>query len=150
MNKTSLKEVSDISFFRGALSFLNAAEILVKNEGNIPIDAFAYLASHALELFLKSYLLSVGAQEGKLKNIGHSLEVAWKETVKAGLPIESKPPEWCRTLNSTFEWPFLLRYPRNNTGIVVPNPQNLITQLKVVSREVSSKLGVDEQGNFLK
>lgn len=149
MIRNNLKDVSKVSFFRGGLSFLKAAKILVGSEEELPADAFAYLASHSLELLLKSYLLSVGDDEDKLQEISHNLERAWQRAKGKGLGIEKTTPQWCSTLNSAYNRPFLLRYARDNTAIVVPNPKQLIVDLEVVLKVVAVKLDLNEEGNFV-
>ncbi len=67
-----------------AKGYLNALEIIVEHiDLNKPIlHPIGLLASQAIELSLKAYLLAKGWEEKQLKKIGHDLEQAWDETKK--------------------------------------------------------------------
>lgn len=139
---------TSISLYRGALNFAKGAEVLTTNTTQLPIDAFGLLVSHSLEIALKSFLLSVGLDEKSLrKDIGHNLTKAWKTAVTNGLVLDSTPPAWCETLTSAHDNPYLFRYARTNTGLVVPAPHTLIANLRNVLSTIGEALCLDEDGN---
>ena len=96
-------------------------------------DAIGLLASHSLELGLKSFLIGKGWEEKDLRNkVGHNLEKAWTEAANLGLQVGSEPPYWVNVLALGHGFPYLFRYPQENTGVAIPTPDALRAELKRV------------------
>ncbi|WP_027710430.1 HEPN domain-containing protein [Zooshikella ganghwensis] len=144
-----MHEPTDVSLYRYGLDYLKAAEILLSSSGNkLPVAPFGNTISHAVELLLKSYLLSNGYDESKLKKIGHDLEKAWVKAREEGLEID-KCPEWVKVLDSAYSAPFLFRYSKNNTAVVLPNSNRLYENVVKIRMVVGSALKMDDKGNFV-
>lgn len=136
-----------VSLYRGGLDFLEGAATIASAKTPLPLAPFAALASHSLELVLKSYLVAKGLSEDQLKAIGHNLERAWNRCRSNGLNLDSIVPRWVLIMNSGHEKPFHFRYARENTGIVVPNAEQLIVELRAVFSIVGAELGLNSDGN---
>lgn len=94
------------------------------------------MAGHCLETTLKAHLLQSGFTEGQLRKVGHDLENAWRLTVQHGLPFSADPPSWVAQLAGTHGSPYPARYPKTNTGIVVPGVATLSDYLQEVVEAV--------------
>ncbi len=141
--------ISHTTLFRGAISYLRASELLSTTGQKAPIDAFGLLSAHSLELGLKAYLISHGLTEKDLKEIGHDLEEAWTCAKAHRLPISS-PPDWCQTISAAYKFPYLFRYARENTGIVVPNPDAIVRELAKLLGIIGIRIGLDMSGNAVR
>jgi hypothetical protein len=73
------------SFWALARSYLSAADALMEQGRTDTFLPSIFLLCHALELGLKSYLLSVGATEPQLRGIGHDLVKCLAEAEARGL-----------------------------------------------------------------
>lgn len=73
------------SFWALARSYLSAADVLMEQGRTDTYLPSIFLLCHALELGLKSYLLSVGASESQLRGIGHNLVACLSEVEARGL-----------------------------------------------------------------
>lgn len=76
--------ISPIGFFGRAEEFLGASVLLSTTSGRFSFVA-ADLACHAIELFLKAFLLARGYSIRRVKNLGHSLQKMLIETNACGL-----------------------------------------------------------------
>ena len=103
------------------------------------------LAGLSLELGLKALLLQTGQTEHQLRSLGHNLAKTWSDARSRGLPIEDPPPWWCEALSSAYDRPFMARYVRSNTGLVLPNNAALVSDLdlalNLVVREITARGG---------
>ena len=149
MNDFMTHEPTDISLYRGALNYFAAIKIIHHSGERCPSDAFGFLASHSLELALKSFLLNKGLAQKELKKIGHDLVKSWDHSVKLGLPIDSTVPKWCELLNNAHSKQFLFRYSETNTGLVTPNKQHLFINLEKIVTIAGNEIGLDSHGNFV-
>jgi hypothetical protein len=111
-------------------SFVRSVELLAANVQTVEVWGIALLSSHTLEVVLKAFLLARGVPEDELIKIGHNLEKTWRAARAKGLPIEAEPPRWCTLLNLAHDRPYLVRYPPTNTGIVLPNLNDLSADLR--------------------
>jgi hypothetical protein len=102
--------------------------------------AVVVLAGHTLEIGLKAFLLQTGRTEAQLRALSHNLVNAWDAAQKDGLPIASPPPWWCEALSSACDSPYMARYVRSNTGLVMPNITDLVRDLGVVLDEVEREI----------
>jgi len=73
------------SFWSLARSYLAAADVLMEQGRTDTYLPSIFLLCHALELGLKSYLLSVGASDSQLRDIGHDLVMCLSEAEARGL-----------------------------------------------------------------
>jgi len=112
------------NYIETAKGYLKALDIIVKNiDLNRPIlYPIGLLASQAIELSLKAYLLSRGWEQKKIKIIGHDLEQAWEETVKEGLRISVDPKFSVQVLSLSHDSPYLFRYPQNKVAVGITEP----------------------------
>jgi len=79
------------TYLKEAQGLTVAVEILCKKRGESTLYSIGILASHSLELALKSYLLHSGMSEKELMNIGHNINEAWNQCVQSGLPLGELP-----------------------------------------------------------
>lgn len=109
-------------------SFLGEAKDIIRAIGilkdadeeklNVPS---ALLGAHCLEISLKAFLLSRGFDEKALKKLRHNLEKIWAKSIEKGLELGQVPADWCQKLDACHDYPYLLRYPRTNTALVLPS-----------------------------
>lgn len=119
----------------GAQGYYDSLELLSKSPSQASVDAIGLLASHSLEIALKAFLLMKGLEEKQLsKDIGHNLEAAWIKAVQNGLPIETEPPYWVKLLALGHDFPYLYRYPQENTAIGIPPTDELVPNLNGLIR----------------
>lgn len=149
MGNTGMHEYTDVSLYRGSLHFFKAVEILFKSEETCPPDSFGFIISHSLELALKAFLLNRGKTEEEIIRMGHNLVIAWNECVELGLQIESDVPRWCEAIDAAYKSPYLFRYARENTGLVVPSQEEMYTSLDRVIDLVGGVLKLDRNGSIV-
>lgn len=102
---------------------------------------YSLLAGHSLECALKAYLSCAGIDQKELKKeFGHNLEKLWSMANKKGMAISSEPSNWCVTLNSAHDKPYLFRYPMQLNGMGFPNPQETIKGLKHILSLVEASI----------
>jgi hypothetical protein len=99
----------------------------------------AVLAGHAVELALKSFLLSHGSSETELQGLRHDLLKAWTAAAAAGLNETAEPPPWCRLLDSVHDSPYFGRYPPANSGLVTPNAADVEAHVTELIALVSNR-----------
>jgi hypothetical protein len=75
----------------------------------------------------------------------HDLERLWTEAAKRNLPIDPVAPRWCKVLNAAHGNPYLFRYPKDNTGIVLPG--EVLQELRQLLSVVAASLHLDASGN---
>ena len=86
-----MTELSAIGYARYAVEFSKAATAtddtlgMEKGFEEIAPVPVMYLRGHSIELILKSYLIHFGADERKLKKIGHDLTKCYKRAKESGL-----------------------------------------------------------------
>lgn len=110
-----------------AREFLEAAEMLA---GGHPTRAraVAHLCGHALEVALKSALVG-HRSESAIKRIGHDLHAAWSEVQQMRPGLGSMEQE-VDTLSKVHSAPYPARYQPNSQGVVLPNPQRLVEEVR--------------------
>lgn len=136
-------ELSSTGLLRGSRDCLDALRRLAVTRVAPLVKVL--LAGHCLEIGLKSYLLLVGWGESRVKSVGHNLEKAWIGATQEGLDLESELPWWCKVLSSAHDRPYLARYTRANSMLVLPSDGDLIRDLgevlDKVTREITSRGG---------
>ncbi|MCC6488891.1 MAG: hypothetical protein IT364_15435 [Candidatus Hydrogenedentes bacterium] len=149
-SKEDKHPVTPVTLYRAALDFLTGAKVLVGHPDEARAShSFGLLVGFCLEDALKAFLCHTGDNETDLKGVGHDLVKAWKKAVDRGLALGAKPPQWCVALcDIYFKDDFYVRYPQDNSGMVVPNKAKLIDDLRKVLSVVGVALGMDEHGNF--
>jgi len=133
-------DVSPTSLFRTAQDFLKAAEIL---DPVVASGPFGLVSAQCLELALKAYLMACGMAEEDLKNkISHDLSKAWSRSVEVGLEIVAEIPDWAKHLDAGHEYPYIFRYGRANTGIVLASKDTILDGLSGILAAVQEATGV--------
>ena len=130
------------NYIETAKGYLNALEIIVENINlNKPIlHPIGLLASQAIELSLKAYLLSKDWEEKQLRKIGHDLEQAWNESVKAGLRISIDPKFSVQVLSLSHDSPYLFRYPQNKVAAGITEPSVLCKDVKTIIETIENEI----------
>ena len=128
------------NYIETAKGYLNALEIIVENINiNKPIlNPIGLLASQAIELSLKSYLLSKGWEQKQLKKIGHDLEQAWNESIKAGLRISINPKFSVQILSLSHDSPYLFRYPQRKVAAGITEPNILCQDVRTIIETIEN------------
>jgi hypothetical protein len=122
--------VSASSLLEGAKNYLAALETLSANPKGELLEPMGLLASQAVELALKAYLLHIGWSERDLRTVvGHDLNAAWREATSKGLRIHWEHRFSIELLSLSHDSPYLFRYPRDKLGAA-------ITGLDVLCRDV--------------
>ena len=136
-------DASPTSYVRAAQEFFKATQILAAADS--PAGPLGSLAGQCLELALKAYLLSTGMTEAdflpKNKGFGHSLKDAWAACVAKALPIDKNLPQWASHLHGGHASPYMFRYVKDNTGIVLPPKSDVLAGLRRVLTEVEKAVG---------
>jgi hypothetical protein len=103
--------------------------------------ACSALAAQALECALKSYLSHAGITEHELKQatLRHNLESLWTKATKQGLGIGAVP-DWCVRLDFGHNRPFFYRYAMGYNGIIMPEPIQMIAELRIVLDKVRASV----------
>jgi hypothetical protein len=123
-------DASPRSLIQTARDFLKAAELL---DPAVAAGPFGLASAQCLELTLKAYLMISGMSERDLRNkVSHSLNEAWSRCVKAGLDIDADMPSWATSLDAGHDRPYLFRYARDNTGILLPSKDTVLNGLRGV------------------
>ena len=113
-------KVSDAeSFLNTAKAMLDGAQPL-QEVNPVPAIAVTFLCGFCAETALKAALAQTGTSTKVLKDIGHQLIQLWNEAVSKGI-LDSVPPRWLEQLNSLHAGDYVLRYPMQLNGIVLPN-----------------------------
>lgn len=125
-----------------ASSLVRSVECLVPIAKTVEVWGIALLSAHATEIILKAFLIANGVTEEQLEQkIRHHLGKAWRNASSLGLDIPSEPPRWCNLLDKVHDWPHFLRYPPTNTGMILPNLNDLSANLRglheLVQRSIS-------------
>jgi len=89
-----------------AEGYCSSINTLMTQNKNTSLDAIGLLASHSLELALKSFLLRHGSDENELSQLGHNLERTWGAAKNAGLDIAVITPNWLKILSAGHVFPF--------------------------------------------
>ena len=119
------------SLLGAASSLVRSVEYLVLNVKDVEVWGIALLSAHALEIILKAFLVANGVTEDELIwRVGHNLDKAWREASSRGLGISKDPSRWCNLLDGAHDSPYVLRYPPTNTGMVLPNLNDLSSNLR--------------------
>jgi len=113
-------------------------EVLAAHPNKSSVDVIGLLASHSLELALKSFLITKGWQEKDIRNVGHNLEKAWIKAANSGLDIIPEPPYWVRVLALGHGCPFIFRYPQNNTAVAIPTLDELLPEIKRIINKIKT------------
>ena len=139
MTKSAKSSFSAHSLLAGAREFASGLSTLARHPEGGSARAMAVLAAHAVELALKSSLLSHGWSESQLRELDHDLIKAWRAAAAAGLPVNTEPPSWCRLLDSVHDSPYFGRYPPANSGLVTPNAAEMEAQVTDLIALVGSR-----------
>lgn len=129
--------------FEGAQGYCDSMEVLVARPNKSSVDAIGLLASHSLELALKSFLITKGWAETDLrdkKKMGHDLKKVWRKAAKLGLDIALEPPYWVRVLDLGHAYPYVYRYPQNNTAVAIPPIDELIPEIKRIIELIKTSI----------
>lgn len=119
------------SLLGAASSLVSSVECLVLSVKTVEVWGIALLSAHAVEIILKAFLIAKGVSEEKLEQkIRHHLGKAWRKASSLGLDIPSDPPRWCNLLDGAHDSPYFLRYPPTNTGMILPNLNDLSANLR--------------------
>jgi hypothetical protein len=132
---------------RLAGEFLTAAETAV-SQHLVAIRPTYWLASHAMELTLKAFLLAKGRSENELKGrgVGHNIERLMNMAVRSGLRMPAEVVEVFRGVSGAHKI-FYFRYggrmPRNlsTTNITVPPINDALVAARVAFDLVALELG---------
>ena len=131
-------------YIRKANAYLPDIEILAKHQDKVS-TGMTMLLSHAFECTLKAYLFHSGMTKRQLQNteglngesVNHNLEWLWREAVERGLQVDMQPPDWCARLNELHNRPYYLRYPSEDTMLIVyPDGGTAMSELKTIIDEV--------------
>lgn len=130
------------NYIETAKGYLNALEIIVENIhiNKSILHPIGLLASQAIELSLKSYLISKGWEENKLKKIGHNLEKAMEESSKAGLKINLSQKFSVQVLSLSHDSPFLFRYPKTKVAAGITEPNVLCKDVRTIIETIENEL----------
>ena len=121
------------SYLIAARDMLEGAEVLASSKPR-KLLACAFLSGQSLECALKAFLSATGWAETELKSksIRHNLNALWVECYRSGLAIHQDPARWCSLLNSAHDSPYYFRYPMKINGMVLPEPNQMINELRVI------------------
>lgn len=129
--------VSVQSLLEGANSYFSALDALATNPKDSFLDPMGLLASQAIELALKAYLLHAGWTERQLRTVvGHDLRTAWQKATNKGLRIHCEHRFSVDVLALSHDSPYLFRYPRERVGAAITEPQVLCRDVKAVITSV--------------
>lgn len=130
------------AYMRRAREFCDGYRILAAS-GQSVVAPMLVLAGHAVELALKAYLLKAGWTEDDLAHkVRHNLLTAWRRAQADGLDLNAVPPPWLTTVHGAHDPGKLVsaRYPRANTGLVLPGPAELEPELGGLLDKVKAAL----------
>jgi hypothetical protein len=138
----SEKRMEATIYIETAKGYLNALEIIVESiDLNKPVlYPIGLLASQAIELSLKAYLLSKGWTEKQLKQIGHDLGQALEEAVQAGLRISPSNKFSVQVLSLSHDSPYLFRYPQNKVAAGITEPSILCQDVRTIIETIENEL----------
>jgi hypothetical protein len=136
----------EITLLDNAKAYCAAYDRLLGADLEVSLAApLGALASHCLELTLKSYLAKAGVDEARLrKHFRHHLKKLWKACRQSGLPV-GKPPDWVKSLHAGHSKSLGFRYPGQDGAfgaIVLPDLQALRESLKFAIELVETTAGV--------
>jgi hypothetical protein len=123
-----------------AQEYFSAVEILAPRLTADTIAPIGLLASHAIELGLKAYLLHIGRSERDLKKIGHDLRKAWGEAAKAGLRVDLVHTFSVDVLSLSHDDPFLFRYPKSKNAVAITEPAEVCSAVKAIIEAVANQI----------
>lgn len=133
--------VSVSSMLEGAKNYLSALETLSLNPRGEFLEPIGLLASQAVELALKAYLLHAGWSETDLRRVvGHDLNTAWREATKNGLRIHFEHRFSVDVLTLSHDSPYLFRYPREKLGSAIPDLEILCRDVRAVIATVQESV----------
>jgi HEPN domain-containing protein len=125
-----------VKYIETARDYQTAVQILCQNLEKNTLIPTGVLASQAIELSLKAYLLNEGKNEKDLKDISHDLSRALDETVKLGLKIDRDVTFTVDVLSLSHNWPNLFRYPKKGEAVGIMEPEVLCEHLESIIAEV--------------
>ncbi len=115
-----------------AKEYLSALEVLVEQPARSGVLPIGLLASQAIELSLKAFLLSIGWDETDIKSeLGHDLVKAWDTSKAEGLKIGWESNFSVAILSLSHNAPYLFRYPKDRVAAGIP-------ELGVLQKDVSN------------
>lgn len=105
-----------------ASDFADAAHQLIRKKYHVEsLHPIGFLASHAIELALKAYLLSRGWTEDGVrsrKKFGHNIKMGWREARALGLGLQEDLPIGVKWLVEGHHAPYAYRYPGKDAQVV--------------------------------
>jgi hypothetical protein len=128
------------TYFGVARSMLPGAQILAASTPP-PAMPLSLICAHTLECALKAFLSRSG-DDARLKDpkLRHNLEELWCLAADEGLGIASQPPGWVVNLSKLHTSPYYLRYSTGVHGIVLPEPQSMVSELIALLNQVHTQL----------
>ena len=137
----NIGKVSAEGFLERSHEYFAALEILQEHFSATIIYPIGLVASQAIELALKAFLLHSGASESELKKIGHNLQGAWEACSKKGLGLGRSPSFSVQVLSLSHDSPYLFRYPQEKIAVALTQPDELLRDVKAIVDAVGVKLG---------
>ena len=134
-------DISPGRFLERARDYAAALEVLKDRLSNDMVAPMGLLASQAIELGLKAYLLHSGCDEGDLKKIGHDLEAAWACAAESGLGLGTAPSFSVQVLSLSHNSPYLFRYPQDKVAVGITPPDALYMEVRGLLATVTDKIG---------
>jgi hypothetical protein len=130
------------AYFTAAEAFMRGALLLADAPPSDAAPALALLSGQILECSLKAFLAKAGEMEDELrqKAFRHNVLALWKRAETKGLRIGAIPPQWAVTLDSLHNKPYYLRYASGLHGWVLPNAQQMMSDLKHLVETVRQRI----------
>lgn len=129
------------TFLERAKEYSVALDILSGHLRKATVAPMGLLASQAIELALKAYLLHAGESEKTLRNIGHDLRGAWDAAFSKGLRIKTDHRFSVDLLSLSHDSPYLFRYPQEKIAVGITPPEVLSQDVASIIHAVEEKLG---------
>jgi hypothetical protein len=128
------------TYFGVANSMLPGAQILAASTPPSAIP-LSFICAHTLECVLKAFLSRSG-DDAHLKDpkLRHNLEELWLLAAAEGLSVANQPPGWVANLSNLHNSPYYPRYATGLHGIVLPEPQSMVSELTVLLDQVHTQL----------
>ncbi|QHG64368.1 HEPN domain-containing protein [Pseudomonas putida] len=127
------------AFFASAESLMRGVRALSGAGSEVGV-ALCFLAGQVSECALKALLAKQGVPLKELISIGHDIKKLWGLCFSHGLVSDSDLPDWAECLSKLHGKPYLLRYPMDVNGIVMPGPEPMICELNALLLDVRSAM----------
>lgn len=124
-----------------AQDYLRALNVLCIETTPRVIEPIGLLASQAIELSLKAYLVYKGLCVNRLRiDIGHDLTKAWNAAAHKGLMLPNSSLYTVQLLSLSHNRPFRFRYPENKVGAAIPCSLDLVKDVQAILNIVESEM----------